>query len=155
MNIFVLDRDPAIAASMACDKHVVKMILETAQMLCTAAREAGHYAPYRSTHKKHPCTIWAGESKENWDWLVSHGLALCAEYTSRYGKKHKSQAIIEWCRDNPVGPQEGLLTPFRQAMPNKYKSTDPVKSYRDYYIGEKSAFAVWAHSETPSWWKKE
>ena len=72
MNIFVLHKDPKIAAQMACDKHVIKMILETAQMLCTAARTKGAWAPYKQTHKKHPCTLWAAATKANWVWLTTH-----------------------------------------------------------------------------------
>lgn len=153
MNIFVLHDDPTIAASMSCDKHVVKMILETAQMLSTVAHSHGQVPPYRATHKNHPCTVWAGETKANWDWLIAHGLALSAEYTARYGKVHKSQLAIEWCRDNPAVLAAGLRTPFRLAMPDQYKRDDPVKSYRAYYFGEKSGFAKWAHSPTPGWWQ--
>ena len=151
MNIFILDRDPKIAATMLCDKHVVKMIVETAQMLCTAASKLGHDVPYRPTHAKHPCTLWAGESASNWSWLIEHGLEMCDEYTRRYGRTHKTQAVIEWCRDSNVGPKLGELTPFRLAMPNQYKCNDPVKSYRDYYIGEKAKFAKWKTSP-PHWW---
>ena len=71
MNIFVLDSDPKVAATMLCDKHVVKMILESAQMLSTVAHTNGHIPRYRPTHSKHPCTLWAGESKSNWQWLVA------------------------------------------------------------------------------------
>ena len=152
MNIFVLHKNPSIAASMACDKHVVKMIIETAQMLCTVARAHGHEAPYRATHSKHPCTVWTAESKANWDWLITYGIALCSEYTARYGRVHKSQAAIEWCRDNQTGPATGSSTPFCLAMPDQYKCDDPVKAYRAYYHGEKSGFAKWAHSPTPTWW---
>ena len=154
MNIFVVDKDPKIAATMLCDKHVVKMIVETAQMLCTVASELGHQnVPYRPTHKRHPCTLWAGESKANWVWLVTHGLEMCAEYTRRYGRRHKTQDIIEWCRDSSAGPQTGKLTPFRQAMPPQYKNQDVVKAYRDYYIGEKSRIAKWKTSP-PQWWPR-
>ena len=152
MNIFVLDTDPVKSAQMMCDKHVVKMIVETAQMLSTVARSRGHEAPYRATHARHPCTIWAGESKANWDWLIEHGLGLCVEYTQRYGRVHKSQAAIEWCRDNAVGPPVGVQTPFRLAMPPEYKQTDPVESYRGYYLGEKSRIAKWRYSSPPDWW---
>ena len=152
MNIFVVDNDPKVAATMLCDKHVVKMIIETAQMLCTVAASLGHQnVPYRPTHTKHPCTLWAGESKDNWGWLVTHGLEMCAEYTRRYGRRHKTQDVIEWCRDSGAGPKSGSLTPFRLAMPQQYKCNDPVKSYRDYYIGEKSRIAKWKTSP-PAWW---
>ena len=152
MNIFVVDKDPKVAATMLCDKHVVKMIVETAQMLCTAANALGHQdTPYRPTHKKHPCTLWTAESKANWDWLIEHGLEMCAEYTRRYGRRHKTQDVIEWCRNSGAGPRSGSLTPFRLAMPPQYKCSDPVKSYRSYYIGEKARIAKWK-IRPPSWW---
>ena len=84
MNIFVLDYNPKRAAQMQCDKHVVKMPLETAQILCSAF-EPGT-APYKRTHYNHPCSVWGRESKVNYKWLIEHGLALSDEYTYRYGK---------------------------------------------------------------------
>ena len=152
MNIFILDNNPRKAATMLCDKHVVKMIVETAQILCTVAHTNGHPAPYRATHRHHPCTLWAGEAKANWDWLIEHGMEMCQEYTRRYGRTHKTQSVMEWCRDTQVGPTGGRRTPFRLAMPPEYKASDPVVSYRSYYIGEKSRFAKWSHGTTPSWW---
>ena len=154
MNIFVLDEDPKVAAEMACDKHVVRMIMETAQMLCTVARSLGRDdAPYKSTHARHPCTVWAGETLSNWQWLVTHGKALCAEYTKRYGKVHKSEAVIDWCINSKSFPKAGPLTPFAQAMPERYKNADPVQAYRHYYVAEKSRFAKWNYSDTPWWWE--
>ena len=154
MNIFVLSEDPIIAAQMQCNKHVVKMILETAQMLCTVARQNGHHnAPYRATHAKHPCTIWASQSRENWTWLVAHGLSMCGEYTRRYGKTHKSESVIRWCARQPHSFTHQGLTPFAQAMPSKYKNDCAVTAYRSYYHGEKSDFAKWAHCPTPDWWR--
>tara|TARA_R110000824_G_scaffold2089_4_gene9975 strand:- start:576 stop:1043 length:468 start_codon:yes stop_codon:yes gene_type:complete len=152
MNIFVVDEDPVVAARQLCDKHVVKMILETAQMLCTVAHEHGFNAPYKKTHPKHPCTLWAGQSADNWSWLLQHGLAMCAEYTRRYGRVHKSEEIIMWCTRMPIqfcGAQG--LTPFAQAMPEQYRNECAVTAYRAYYHGEKSGFATWK-SETPQWW---
>ena len=155
MNIFVVHEDPKVAATMLCDKHVVKMILETAQMLCTVAHSIGYEgAPYRATHKNHPCTLWTGQSRANWDWLIDHGLEMCSEYTRRYGKIHKSQAVIEWCRNIPNPPKPGKLTPFAQAMPEQYKHRCPVTAYRAYYHGEKAKFAKWK-STTPEWWLQE
>jgi len=152
LNIFILDRNPKIAATMLCDKHVVKMIIETAQILCTVARFRGYMgAPYKSTHKNHPCTKWTAESGANWDWLVEHGLEMCTEYTKRYGKTHKTQEVIEWCKNIPTKPEGNKMTPFKVVMPDKYKCNDPVKSYRDYYIGEKQKFAKWK-LEKPAWW---
>ena len=153
MNIFVLHQDPAQAAHMMCDKHVVKMILESNQMLSTVARKNGHDAPYRSTHANHPCTIWTGESIQNWRWLVSHSRALCAEYTQRYGRTHKSQAVTEWAESLDIDLPNIGQTDFRLAMPDTYKRYDPVKSYRSYYRGEKASFAKWKNGNTPRWWK--
>ena len=151
MNIFVLDRDPTTAAQMLCDKHVVKMVLESAQMLSTVAHQKGLEAPYRMTHRNHPCTVWAGSSEGNWLWLVEHALAMCAEYTHRYGRTHKSQAVIEWCRDNKPDFSSSEATAFAQAMPDRYKDKCPVAAYRSYYHGEKSAFAKWSRRSTPKW----
>ena len=151
MNIFVVDEDPEIAARQLCDKHVVKMILESAQMLCTVAHNHGFNAPYKKAHPKHPCTLWVGKSAENWQWLITHGLAMAEEYTRRYGRVHKSEAVIRWCARLPLGfPQKGL-TPFAQAMPEQYKNECAVTAYRAYYQGEKAAFATWK-SEVPQWW---
>jgi hypothetical protein len=92
MNIFYLDRDPVIAAQMMCDKHVVKMILESAQMLSTAHRvlDGDEYANkmglYKLAHKNHPSTIWVRTSSENYRWLFNHYDALMQEYTYRYDK---------------------------------------------------------------------
>jgi len=152
MNIFVVDEDPVIAARQLCDKHVVKMILETAQMLCTVAHEHGFDAPYRKTHPKHPCTLWAGKTGDNWSWLLQHGLAMCAEYTRRYGRVHKSEEVIMWCARLPIqfaGARH--LTPFAQAMPEQYRNDCAVTAYRAYYHGEKANFATWK-SEVPQWW---
>ena len=154
MNIFVLDEDPKTAAAMACDKHVVKMILETAQMLCTVGIASGYEMPYGATHKHHPCTLWAGESHANWDWLIDYGLSLCAEYTVRYGKIHKSQRIIEYAHAMNISFDEQQLTPFAQAMPPQYKNECAVTAYRAYYMGEKARIATWK-TQTPDWWRTE
>ena len=152
MNIFVLHDDPVVAAQMMCDKHVVKMILESNQMLCTVARKQGFDAPYRTAHPKHPCTLWAGESYENWQWLVKHSRALCEEYTRRYGRIHKSQAVTEWAENLNINLPTIGQTPFRLAMPNEFKTEDPVESYRNYYIGAKARIAKWKNGNVPNWW---
>jgi hypothetical protein len=119
LNIFAVDSDPVVAAQSLCDAHVVKMILESAQMLC-AAHPAG-VAPYKPTHMKHPCTIWTRTSRENYDWLCRHAKALCEEYTYRYGKRHKSEDVVDWCIANSSEIPNGSLTPHPQAMPDQYK----------------------------------
>ena len=149
MNIFVLDKNPHVAAMYACDKHVVKMILESAQMLCSVQPEGT--APYKRSFYNHPCTKWVRASSANYDWLIEHALALCAEYSRRYGKVHKSEKVIDWCDANrPELPDVGL-TPFAQAMPEDYKNEDAVEAYRTYYRNDKRRFATWKDVDPPTW----
>ena len=149
MNIFAVDKDPKISAQQLCDKHVVKMILESAQMLCSAYPNGD--APYKRAFYNHPCTIWARESQENYEWLLDHAYAMCQEYTRRYGKVHKSIDAIEWCGKNYIKlrlPRKGL-TKFAQAMPEQYKNKCSVTAYRSYYNGEKAGFATWKTRKSP------
>ena len=151
MNIFVLDKDPVIAAQAHVNKHCVKMILETAQMLCSAFDDA----PYKKTHFNHPCSIWARKSKENYLWLINLGEELHIEYQYRYGanKQHKSLAVILWCKsrvDQISFPESGL-TDFAQAMPEEYKCIDPVRAYRTYYFNDKKEVLNWGNRGTPIW----
>lgn len=151
MNIFFLDFDTKKCAEYHCDKHVVKMILETAQLLCGAHWTIGSEAPYRLSHKNHPCSIWVRESLSNYLYLCDLGLELCKEYTYRYNKRHKSQDIIEWCLDNkPQINDIGFTTPPK-AMPDECKLESVVESYRNYYIKEKKLFAKWKNRNTPKW----
>ena len=154
MNIFVLDKDPKKAARMQGDKHVVKMILESAQLLSSVHWMTGGEAHYRLTHKNHPCSKWARESMDNYNWLCYHAKELCAEYTRRYNKVHKSQPIIEnLCNQLPDIPHKGL-TDFPLAMPDDVKTSgDPVKSYRDYYMKYKKDIVKWNHSKKPNWYE--
>lgn len=154
MNIFILDRDPVLAAQMVIDKHLVKMPLETAQLLCTVSVLLGGTAPYKPTHKNHPSTLWTKESLGNWNWVYTHGLGLCKEYTRRYGKVHKCQEIIELMGTSGAKPEGEKLTEFRQVMPDKYKCDDAVEAYRAYYLGEKVHMASWkTPAQPPDWWK--
>lgn len=154
MNIFRLADDPYTAAMMQCDKHVVKMIVETAQILSTVYNRYGKEAHYKPTHAKHPSTLWAGDSTSNYRWLVSHGIGLCSEYTRRYHKRHKCQDIIEQLSEPPEGVPDDGYTTFPQCMPDQYKCDDPVVAYRSYYKGEKAYMAKWKYTETPQWWKE-
>jgi hypothetical protein len=161
MNIFIVDEDPKVAAEMLCDRHVNKMILETAQMLSSVAHRYDHPTLYKPTHKNHPCTIWAGDSYENWMWLVEHGLALESEKIYRTGRGHKSAELIRWYRDNGYGPKnKSGLTPFARAMPDKYKAESTSESYRRYYLNDKQRFRdgkrpKWTLRNPPDWWKYE
>ena len=161
MNIFYLDEDPIIAAKMQCNKHVVKMTLETAQLLCSAFLPG--QAPYKRSHYNHPSSIWARESRENYRWLLIHGLALAKEYTERYGKVHSSEKVIKWCFMHVYMldfPKEGLTTPPYAISPDMncrtlisdFDSLTRVEQYQLYYIMDKSHFAVWPEGKMPEWY---
>ena len=145
MNIFYLDKCPEKAARLQYNKHVVKMILESAQMLCTAHHcIMGEDAdvPYKPAHRNHPSTIWARQSGENYTWLYRHMMELGREYEKRYGKKHLS--IIK-CEDPlsilPGGILETGLTKMPQCMPDECKDECSIQAYWNYYIGEKHVVA--------------
>ena len=148
MNIFHLHKDPKIAARMQCDKHVVKMVLETAQMLSTAARAKGHDIGYKTAYPNHPMTLWVSESPHNYAWAAIHGLELAREYTKRYKKRHKSQDIIEplWRLKKGVSTK---CTPPPLCMPDKYKTNNYIQSYRNYYYFEKKRFAKYTYRIMP------
>jgi len=153
MNIFILDNDVKKCAQYHVDKHVLKMVVETSQLLCGVHWVLGSEAPYKLSHKNHPCAIWARESLSNYVYLCELGLELCNEYTYRYGKRHKSLDVILWCIINrPNIPDKGFTEPAK-AMPDEYKVDDVVQSYRNYYMGAKSGFAVWKMRDIPHWYK--
>ena len=162
MNIFYLDRDPVIAAQMMCDKHVVKMILESAQMLSTAHRvlDGDEYANemglYKLAHKNHPSTIWVRTSSENYRWLFNHYDALMQEYTYRYDKTHATSRLRDALDKTPDNMPAIQLTdtPWAappQCMPDYCKGDDAVLAYQTYYIVEKSGFAKWKRRDIPEW----
>jgi len=144
MNIFVLDEDPREAAQMQCDKHVVKMVLETAQILSTV-----NGGPYKPTHQRHPCVLWAAQARDNYAWLVEHGLALAQEYAERYRKVHKSTAVIRQLEQPRTTLPTGS-TPFVQCMPEGFRGEDPVEAYRKYYHSKE--FAAWNRGREAPWW---
>lgn len=161
MNIFATSPCPMQAAKNLDDKRVVKMILETAQLLCTALSESGLKTPYRSTHKSHPAALWARASRDNFKWLITHGLALCEVYKQAYGRTHKSQDVIKWCATHITHVKAGPLTQFSNCAANKslnidFKSeVDPVKAYRSYmqvrWQTDKRP-PTWTGRETPKWY---
>ncbi|MBN1828236.1 MAG: hypothetical protein JW884_03700 [Deltaproteobacteria bacterium] len=153
MNIFVLDRNIATCARYHADQHVVKMILEGTQMLCTVLHRHGIDAPYKPTHTKHPCTLWAGRSLANWLWLRDLTLALNLEFRYRFNgvEDHRSALVAKLL---PLPPIAAIgLTEFEQVMPNTYKVPgNPVQAYRNFYVGEKSRFAAWTRRRLPRWY---
>ena len=156
MNIFYLSDCPQEAAESHNDKHCVKMILESAQMLSTAHRELDGDVPdilYKSTHKNHPSTIWTRSSKQHYDWLYRLFRQLSAEYTLRYGKFHKTWnklgKILETAPKNIKN--NGWVDP-PQCMPDHCKKPDTIDAYRYYYLTEKASFSTWKYSQQPTWW---
>jgi len=147
MNIFAIDINPVKAAMQLHNKHIVKMILESAQMLSTTQRLYGNnnFLLYLIAYPYHPSTIWVRESQQNYIWLFIHLEALLQEYTYRYKKFHKVEFIKEYLRYPPIELKCLGLTRFALAMPDKYKEEDPIQSYRNYYIGEKIQGNFWTN----------
>lgn len=152
MNIFFLDHNPAYAAMLQCDKHVVKMILETAQLLSTAhiVLDDEHVA-YRATHQNHPSAVWARQSHSNYRWLYSHMKALGREYQQRYNKVHKtirnhSVALNMFPKNIPRGD----FTFPPQCMPDVCKRDDTVEAYNNYYMHKARE---WASVGRPMTWR--
>lgn len=156
MNIFVLDENIDKCAQYHCDQHVVKMILESVQLLCTALNKKGFATPYRSTHVKHPCVLWVEESYANFQWLQQLALALNKEFRFRFDKKQDHKSISVLPQLEKFEYQDVGLTPFAQAMPDKYKiANNAVRAYRNFYIGDKMSFAKWTKREIPGWIKSK
>jgi len=152
MNIFILDNEIETCARYHCDQHVVKMILESVQMLCTALNKKGVDTPYKSTHMKHPCVLWVEQSYSNFLWLKDLALALNEEYRYRFSKHqdHKSIAVLQQIQDCTF--HDKGLTDFAQAMPDIYKVPgNAVEAYRAFYRNEKRHFAKWTKRPVPEW----
>ena len=152
MNIFILDNEIEKCAQYHCDQHVVKMILESVQMLCTALNKKGFTTPYNSTHIKHPCVLWVEESFENFTWLQNLAIALNTEYRFRFERDSDHKSIFVLNEISNYKYDNRGLTEFAQAMPDKYKIPgNAVKAYRQFYLGEKMKFAKWTRRHSPEW----
>ena len=153
MNIFILDKNPTLSTIYHTDKHIVKMPIESTQILCTVLHSTNQ-APdwsYKPTHKSHPCVIWASESLDNWRWLRNYTLLLGEEYTYRYNKPHKSINIAKWLPE-PHIPSLGL-TPFAKCVPDEFKHLDVVEAYREYFKHYKNHIKQYTKRPIPDWWK--
>ena len=156
MNIFVLDNHPYKAAEYHNNKHVIKMILETGQLLSTAhhvLNKEEMLSPllFRPSHINHGCAVWARESLMNYVWLWNLGQGLLQEYTKRYGRIHARAETLKYLQSWPLNIPQKCMTPFIQAMPDEYKDEDAVTAYRNYYIGAKRHLAQWK-TQVPDWW---
>tara|TARA_R100000951_G_scaffold111369_1_gene110317 strand:+ start:1809 stop:2324 length:516 start_codon:yes stop_codon:yes gene_type:complete len=158
MNIFYLDRDPMKCAIDHCDKHVVKMILEYAQLLSTAHHEIDGEPSidcYKPTHKNHPSAVWVRENRSNYQWLYHLLNNLLDEYTDRYDKTHKTESsgIFRNLSKIPYELPGGKFTDPPQCMPDDCKvDGDTIAAYRNYYIREKSYMARWKFTQEPIWY---
>ena len=178
MNIFYLDKDPKTCAEMHVDKHCVKMILETAQLLSTAHRvldgtevigvsKTGRKAKrwelndsresilYSATHINHPSAVWCRQSLWNYVWLADLLNHLCEEYTFRYKKVHKVErdGLLNTLLINvPRKIPDVLFTEPTPAMPDQYKVPgNSIQSYKNYYLGEKTRMFSWKNRNKPDW----
>jgi len=159
MNIFVFDPNPLRAARMHCNKHVCKMIIESAQMMSTAHHVLDGDSQickriYHQTHLNHPCTIWVRSCTGNYRWIYFLFKHLLAEYTHRYEKIHYTSRLINHLGEYPKGMPVGRRMTFVQAMPEKYKQSNPVKAYRDYFNGDKQHIAAWKKRREPKWFRR-
>ena len=179
INIFVLSECPVEAAKLQCNKHITKMPTESAQMLCTVHRMLdGKYEArrsksgrkldywvlpdereelfYKPVHMNHPCTIWTMQNFSNYEWHYIHFIALCEEYTYRYGRVHACQEKFEEpLYSYPLNMSWGPRTDFPLAMkanPECMFEGDPVRSYRAFYQTKQERFKMaWTKREVPDW----
>jgi hypothetical protein len=166
MNLFILSLIQKQIAEDMMDKHVSKILLEAVQMLCSGKRILDPDDPinerlYKLAHKNHPVTIWCRTSKANFIWTLDLIDELHKEWKFRYGhpesKVHKSYTVAMYLRENIPSDDkfiEERLTPFALAMPEQYKSDDPVMSYKNYYMSEeKQRIASWNKKRSkPEWY---
>ena len=157
MNIFPLEKDLngdidwIKSAQSQDDLRVVKMTLETTQLLCSAMNvlSGSQITPYKTAHKNHPSTIWARASLANWIHLKRHGLALAGEYTKRFGKVHKCEKVMRSLQpDQWLFPQLES-TPLPLCMPNHFKSDDTVRSYRLFWVSKPNM--RYRRAKPPEW----
>lgn len=148
----ILDYDLEKCAEYHVDKHM-KLLLEATQIVCTTFHLQGVNAPYLPSHINHPCSIFTRASKDNFQYVLDYIKALSVENIVRYDKVHKSSLLLKWVEDNRhllTFPKVGM-TQFALAMPDQYKTSDPVASYRAYYNAEKRHLFKWTNRDKPEW----
>lgn len=170
MNIFALHIEPKVAAEYHCDSHVVKMIVESCQMLSTAHRVCGsdkaqlsEIGAMKAFNENHPCNRWVIASASNYEWLSRLAFWLCEEYTYRYGKRHANQSTIEYLMAFKPNIEDFGLQPFALAMPDEIKKYaqnefklhtnlgQTIMCYRVYYAYGKSKILKYTKRQQPSW----
>jgi hypothetical protein len=175
VNIFYINEDARTCAQQHVDKHVVKMILEYAQLLSTAHRvldgtettalsksgrkqkvwalsDARDEVLYKATHINHPSAKWARHTSSNYDWLYSLWVECLFEYTRRYNKIHSCARLQQTLLHRPKTISIGEFSAPWRAMPDEFKvDGDTIQSYRNYYNGAKSHMFKWKTREAPDW----
>ena len=150
----MLDTDLKKCARYHCDKHVVKMPIEYAQLLSSALVHYGHDAPYKETHKNHPCAIWVRKYEGNYTLLYDLAIEVGKEYTRRYGKVHKStQALDNVPRILDMGQEVTQTSPLPNCTTIKgiYPELNLVDKYRIYYMRDKAHILTFKNTEEPHW----
>ena len=162
MNIFFVDDDPVIAAQSLGDKHVGKMLVESAQMLFTAVRQHGYDGGgYKSAYEHHPMTKWVAKSYLHAQWLLDHAIALAKEFELRYNHEHKtksmlpvlSMAVHHHMPDEPWHNPPRCMPDIYKIAFNSWRGEVPchVASYRDFYRCEKTTCHVYTNRQAPDW----
>jgi hypothetical protein len=154
MNIFYLDDDMDKCVQYHCDKHVVKMILESAQMLSTVCNGFGFDTKYKPVHQRHPCTLWVANSLSNFRWLYEFTFRLHEEWRYRYGhpatKTHKSIEAIRLLPSDPPIPDLGI-TDRPKCVTDPFRNLPVVEAYREYYKADKAYMCTWKNRPVPEW----
>ena len=149
MNVFYVHPDPEIAAQSLCDQHIVCMAKEAAQILSTVAIANGMAAPYKATHQHVSIVRWAGSSKPAGRWVWTHGMAICREYTKRYGKTHACEQILSQLQSVPDALPDIAFQPPPAVVSEELKSLEVLAAYRAFY--RTKTFARYRHSQKPQW----
>ena len=164
MNIFVTDESPVQSALWLDDVRLVKMILESAQLLCSSLWWYSYRGVwlYRPTHMSHPCAIWTRKTRGNYEWLVDHALAMCAIYSTYSGKTHACERIIQNCNKFKDIIPRGKLTEFANATPYKLPLGEDDRSlcqrYRDYMCSKWNDDVIklkWSKRPVPYWYQPQ
>jgi len=157
MNVFFLHRVPLMAAAFHCDKHVGKMLLESAQLLSTAHHELGNPVTYKPTHRNHPCAVWVRGSRLHYNYVSKLAVALGNEFRIRFDKEHASMLVVQ--RELLLPPpnlQNSGWTEPPLCMPEEFAAGDSVSAYRKYYCSKADQFPMkWTRRFTPQWFQHE
>lgn len=153
MNIFALSSDPVRAAKQHCDIHVIKMLVEAAQLLCTCNYVRGTYKDwmYKPTHVNHPCSIWVRSSATNYLWLLELAEALADEFEFRFGHEHKTASVVKRLRARIRCDRTSNPT-FCFCGPSELVRGTVIDSNRELYRMKSKKFSmVWTRRKVPAW----